>query len=102
VFFDAFDPAISSRLRGAQYKVTVVISTRQPLMDSMSSGLNPWRIIQYRQTANRRHSDLGDLPSSSHHQVKVSATPFRKTAQSNLRLHPQETQHRTAVFRDVT
>jgi len=49
------------------------------------------------------HGDLGDLPSTSHHQVKVSAAPFRKAAYRNLRrLHQQEAQHRTALFRDMS
>src|SRR5215470_3447771 len=38
-----------------------------------------------------RHGNLGDLASPPHHQVKVSATPFRKAANRGLRsLHQQE------------
>src|ERR1700688_4508599 len=50
-----------------------------------------------------RHGDLGDLPSPPHHQVKVSATPFRKTAHCYLRrLHQQEAQYRTALLGDMS
>jgi hypothetical protein len=38
-----------------------------------------------------------------HHQVKVSAAPFRKTAHCNLRrLHQQEAQYRTALLGDMS
>ena len=50
-----------------------------------------------------RHGDLGDLPSPAHHQVKVSAAPFGKTAHRNLRrFHQQETQDRTSLLGDVS
>ena len=50
-----------------------------------------------------RHGDLGDLPSPSHHQVKVSAAPFRKTAHRDLRrFHQQEAQDRTSLLGDVS
>ncbi len=49
------------------------------------------------------HRDFGDLPAPPHHQVKVSAAPFWKTAHRNLRcLHQQEAQHRTSLLGDVT
>ena len=32
-----------------------------------------------------RHSDLGNLPFPPHHQVKILAAPFGKTAHRNLR-----------------
>src|SRR5271170_5701550 len=49
-----------------------------------------------------RHGDLGDLPSPPHHQVKVSAAPFRKTAHRDLCcFHQQEAQDRTALLGDV-
>jgi hypothetical protein len=38
-----------------------------------------------------RHSNLGDLSASPHHQVKVSAAPFRKTANRRLRRLHQST-----------
>src|ERR1700733_13305727 len=48
------------------------------------------------------HGNLGDLASSSHHQVKVSAAPFRKTPHRYLcRLHQQEAQYRTSLFGNV-
>ena len=50
-----------------------------------------------------RHGDFGDLPSPPHHQVKVSAAPFRKTAHCNLsRFHQQEAQDRTSLLGDVS
>ena len=49
-----------------------------------------------------RHSNLGDLSSPPHHQVKVSAAPFRKTAHRYLRcLDQQEAQDRTPLLGDV-
>ncbi len=50
-----------------------------------------------------RHGDLGDLSSPPHHQVKVSAAPFGKTAHCDLRrFYQQEAQDRTALFGDVS
>src|SRR6516162_6620361 len=50
--------------------------------------------------ANRqptRHSNLGDLSSPPHHQVKVPAAPVWQTAHRSLgRLHQQKAQHRTS------
>src|SRR5215469_15758074 len=49
-----------------------------------------------------RHGNLG-FASPPHHQVKVSAAPFGKTAHRNLRrLYQQEAQHRTALLGDVS
>jgi len=56
--------------------------------------------------ANRQppcHRDLGDLPSSSQHEVKIPVAPFLIAAHRNLRrLHQQKTQQRVALFRDVS
>src|SRR5579863_4536312 len=50
-----------------------------------------------------RHGNLSDLPTSPHHQVKISATPFRNTSHRNLRrLYQQEAKHRTALLGDVS
>src|SRR5215469_3767878 len=50
-----------------------------------------------------RHGNLGDLASPPHHQVKVSAAPFGKTAHCNLRrLYQQKAQHRTSLLGDVS
>src|SRR5271170_6893214 len=48
------------------------------------------------------HRDLGDFPSSPHHQVEIPAAPLGHTAHRHLRrFYQQETHHRTALFGDV-
>src|SRR5262249_30066473 len=50
-----------------------------------------------------RHSNLGDLPTSSQHQVKISAAPLWKAPPCALRrLYQQEAQHRASLLGDMS
>jgi hypothetical protein len=48
------------------------------------------------------HRDVGNLPPTSHHQVKILTTPFRKAVHRPVPLAPQKTQRRIAMLTDVT
>jgi len=69
------------------------------------SGFPSLRCFRFR-TANRQspcHRDLGNLPSSPQHEVKIPVAPFLIAAHRNLRrLHQQQTEQRVALFRDVS
>ena len=48
------------------------------------------------------HGYLGDLAASPHHQVRILAAPFGKTAHRDLgRFHQQKTQNRTPLLGDM-